>query len=705
MGYHFRFASDILARLGEELIPHPEHGILELVRNAYDADASECTVSLENASEAGGSLRVVDDGDGMTAEEIGNGFLLLGQSAKPKSPVTRSGRVKIGEKGLGRLASLRLGERVSLITRPREEPGAQYRLDIDWGRYVGTSAVEDVSLEVIRTETDARPGTEIHITQLRSAFANADLVRLGRAMVLLTGLFEDQDTGFSPRLEAPEFERIAHVVNEHYFDDYAYKLVAELDDSGQATAVLYDWRGKIIAQGDHADVARRRYGKGTKETPALFYAPPAKFELWMYLLSKKAFSDRNSPHRHTDVQRWIKVVGGVHLYHQGLRVHPYGDPGHDWLDLNERRASSPEMRPSTNTTVGRVRVNDPTHLLLQKTDRMGFVETGAFLELREFARRAVDWAADRRLDIREQKRTGAVETARSTHEEEKRRFDALLNALPAQQKAVIAPQWKKLAASEERRIQALEDDRLLYRTLGTLGTSTAVFAHEALGPAGRLGRLLNAMELTTVNLLGDEQYSEHLAEPARIAQQTAESVHAFAGLPLRLLQKPKRTMTDVDVNQVCIDLVKMFRPHLAPWSIEPDLQLCPENPRVRSTVADIESVVANLLTNAVRALMEESAPAEGRLVLLRTESEQDFVRITVADNGPGISKIPADEIWLPGRTTSDNGTGLGLTIIRDIVTDLKGTRQVFERGELGGAEFQITLPRETSATSNSESDA
>ncbi|MCZ9346442.1 ATP-binding protein [Streptomyces sp. TRM76130] len=693
MVYHFRFASDILARLGEELIPHPEHGILELVRNAYDADASQCTVTLSNASEPDGSLSVVDDGDGMTADEIGEGFLLLGRSAKTKSPVTRSGRVKIGEKGLGRLASLRLGQEVQLVTRPREEPGVEYRLEIDWNRYVGTAAVEDVDLDVTRTTTTRDPGTEIHISRLRSSFENADLLRLARAMVLLTGLFQDQDTGFNARLSAPEFERISRLVNEHYFDDCAYKLVAELDEAGQASAVLYDWRGEVIARGDHADVARPRY-KGAKDTPALFFAPPATFDLWMYLLSKKAFSDRNIAHSHTDVQRWLKLVGGVHLYHQGLRVHPYGDPGHDWLDLNERRASSPEMRPSTNTTVGRVRVLDPGQMLLQKTDRMGFVETGAFLELREFARRALDWAADRRLDIREKKRTGAAETARTTHEEEKRRFDALLKSLPAQQKAVIAPQWEKLAASEERRIQALEDDRLLYRTLGTLGTSTAVFAHEALGPAGRLGRLLHTMELAALDLLGDQQYAEHLAEPTRVAQQTAESVHAFAGLPLRLLQKPKRILTDVDINQVCTDLVKMFRPHLAPWSIDPELQLCSERPLVRSTVADIESIMANLLTNATRALMEKAAPPEGRLILIRTESEQDSVRITVADNGPGISKLAIDEIWLPGKTTSENGTGLGLTIIRDIVNDMKGSRQVLECGELGGAEFQITLPRQ-----------
>jgi len=35
-----------------------------------------------------------------------------------------------------------------------------------------------------------------------------------------------------------------------------------------------------------------------------------------------------------EVRDWLQAVGGVHLYHRGLRVRPHGDPGHDWLDMN-----------------------------------------------------------------------------------------------------------------------------------------------------------------------------------------------------------------------------------------------------------------------------------------------------------------------------------------------------------------------------------
>src|SRR5580704_924758 len=67
---HLRFSTEMLRRLGEELNPHADQGILELVRNAYDADATECVVELIDTHKVGGTVRVADNGIGMTAEGI-----------------------------------------------------------------------------------------------------------------------------------------------------------------------------------------------------------------------------------------------------------------------------------------------------------------------------------------------------------------------------------------------------------------------------------------------------------------------------------------------------------------------------------------------------------------------------------------------------------------------------------------------------------
>src|SRR5260221_10833038 len=126
----FRFAADILRRLGEELNPSPDQGIIELVKNAYDADALKCRVELDNVDRPSGTVRVIDDGDGMTATDIVNGWLVLGRSTKTSTSTTRRGRRPAGSKGLGRLAALRLGTQAAVATRPRSEPGYGYSLAI-----------------------------------------------------------------------------------------------------------------------------------------------------------------------------------------------------------------------------------------------------------------------------------------------------------------------------------------------------------------------------------------------------------------------------------------------------------------------------------------------------------------------------------------------------------------------------------------------
>ena len=71
---HIQFSTEILRRLGEELNPNPDQGILELVKNSYDADAKSCVVEFNRGDWPNGSVSVSDDGDGMNAQGITDGF-------------------------------------------------------------------------------------------------------------------------------------------------------------------------------------------------------------------------------------------------------------------------------------------------------------------------------------------------------------------------------------------------------------------------------------------------------------------------------------------------------------------------------------------------------------------------------------------------------------------------------------------------------
>lgn len=159
----FRFAPDILRRLGEELNPHPDRGILELAKNAYDADAHSCTILLTNTERAGGTITVSDDGSGMGVDEIITGWLVLGRSGKLVAERTILGRTPSGSKGLGRLAALRLGSRALLTTRPKEDSRQEHNLLIDWKDFERAEIVEEVNLTI---ESSQRKENDSHGTTI-----------------------------------------------------------------------------------------------------------------------------------------------------------------------------------------------------------------------------------------------------------------------------------------------------------------------------------------------------------------------------------------------------------------------------------------------------------------------------------------------------------------------------------------------------------
>lgn len=679
---HLRFAPEILRRLGEELVPHADLGILELVRNAYDADASFCEVSLR-ATENGGEILVEDDGDGMSEDEIRSGWLLLGKSSKTSSRFTRGGRRKVGEKGLGRLAALRLGRRVELTTRRIDgDKAAESSLTIEWSRYDGVEAVDDVPLSIDSKVVSATPGTSILISQLRHPLSKADIKRLARSMVLLTGPFPAANT-FKAILNAPEFAEMELLVREGYFQEHEYRVLANVSKDGFGAAELLDWSGRTVASAEHSDLV----GGGPT-----YECPPAKFELWVFNLSKSSFDVRESRETVGAVQTWLREVGGVHLFQRELRVHPYGDPGHDWLDMNLRRVRSPELRPSTNTSVGRIIVDDEADQLVPKTDRTGFIENGAFSDLRRFGQDVLDWAADQRLRIREAARQSEQVAGKQAVKRAASRVSETLDEVPDALRPKVRRAFEEYQAAFDRQLKTTEDDLLLYRTLGTVGTVAAVFAHETLRPVATIQQMASSLEVRAYRLAGKDEYEKTFAGPIGRIVASTSSLRTFAEWPLRMLSRSKRRRRAVNVVRVAEEVVETFAPYLADSGVAVTVVSDQESHLVASTQASMEAIYANMLANAVHFL-GQAHDFDDKRVMIGFAGSTTEVFITVSDTGPGLLGIAPEDVWLPGKSTREDGTGLGLTIVRDAVRDMGGSIRVVANGDIGGAEFRLALPR------------
>ena len=673
----FRFATDILQRLGEELITSLDQGIVELVKNSYDADALNCTVRLVGTDKPGGTVMITDDGDGMSADDIRDGWLVLGRSRKSPGNRTPLGRLPAGSKGLGRLGALRMGDKALLVTQPRDEPGINYSIDLRWSDFVSADVVEDVELDIRRAPSESRAGTRIEISGLRMAMDEREVRRLARELLLLADPFGDP-AGFKLEFIVSEFKEFEDLVRTAYFDDCEFRLVASLDQNGYGSMKVFDRSGSV------------RWASVKDDFKGPYHAPVATFELWVFLLQGSSFVGRSATV--AEVRRWLEHVGGVHLYHRGLRVRPYGDFGHDWLAMNLRRARDPELRPSTNTAVGRVTVIDEEGDLFQKTDRTGFIENEAFRDLRRFSIDALEWMHQKRLGERERKKVKEKRKAEERTTSTEQNLQREIDLLASDKKAAIVKALQELESARASEQNLLREELMLYKTLASVGTAVSVFAHEIEGPAAELTVSVKAVERRIRKALA-MAYESTVGRQIDAVKRSAELVSRFATLPLGMLKRSKRRRTVLDINEVVRDTLSLFEPYLQDARVQTDCQLSDDAGQVHGSVATIEAILSNLITNSVKAFKRPDAELGNRRLVVRTDGVGDNVLIVVLDNGPGITATPVEDIWLPGFTTDENGTGLGLTIVRDTVAELRGHARVIPQGEIGGAEFTIEIPR------------
>ena len=239
-------------------------------------------------------------------------------------------------------------------------------------------------------------------------------------------------------------------------------------------------------------------------------------------------------------------------------------------------------------------------------------------------------------------------------------FDALRQAL------------RDMSAALDRiRLQEIEQERLQ-----AFRDTARQVAHEMRGPltsarlaVGQLSSLAVASEKGSVAL-------EVLKDETRRLEQLAQEFSDFGRLP-------EGPSAPIDVREMLEGVISSSVPVGCPVQskISPDLTIIGHFEPMRRAIQ-------NLLRNAV-----EVSESDGVEVLAeRWEDDAGaFVRIEIADHGPGVPLEMRDKIFEPYFTTKELGTGLGLAIVQQTVNAHGGSVSISET-DGGGANFIMTLP-------------
>jgi signal transduction histidine kinase len=263
---------------------------------------------------------------------------------------------------------------------------------------------------------------------------------------------------------------------------------------------------------------------------------------------------------------------------------------------------------------------------------------------------------------------------------------------------IVAQQLVKVVQEAEReRDEDLLREQQMLRVLASLGTGLAVFAHEMKSVATPVAvakdSLLKIAERLSGSVRGDlRQEIQRLDEAYTALLTYSRYVEEFVSL------RSRRRRVSLELEEFFQDFQKVFSRLLEHRQIRLDLQVSPGLFTCPLHRAELMSIVFNLMTNAVKALMAPSV--RERRLLIRGEEAEDKVAFTVADTGCGIPPDIAETIFDPFVHRSHDprddllgqGTGLGLFVVREIVEENDGSVSIVPPPSGYVTAFRVELP-------------
>lgn len=561
-GLGFSVDTQLFRELGELLVGRDSTALIELIKNSYDADATQVIVYGENLQDPDrGTIRVSDNGSGMSESAFRDGFLRI--ASRLKTDGSRySDELKrryTGAKGIGRLAAHKLARVIEVESRPRQPDAYPILASIDWDAVEKVQTFDLVqqtgAVQLRRASVSASMshGTVITLRRLRRKWTTAELARfVGEVQLyspprLLTDPVDQHVMGSTPLFDRP-------IVRDTTNAGAAFdvELLGEFETGDDYWTVLADaasWLVEIDCPGGDGDTIVRisPTAKASRDRPWL---EPTEVRFPRSgTATALAFQGRilvregalNGP---AAVRTWGATTSGIRIYMEGFRVLPYGEPGNDWLEIDaeyarRRRALSslkalgedetlPEIDeglsrlPAQNYLGGIFLREQHSAGLRMLVNREGFVPDAPFLELAETTRTAIDLltrvraAARRRENELEAKTTSALDqTAAGLRDSPKQPTVVLSGALTSAREAATAARetlastnspasvLSSLSTLEEALSVAtaakvqLDEDRQMTLVLASIGLQMSSFNHEVTGLVGMVHAMESSLEKLT----------------------------------------------------------------------------------------------------------------------------------------------------------------------------------------------------------------
>ena len=680
--YKIRPAGRHLLTIGRDLIQDNYAAVVELVKNAYDADSPDVNIEFRAASDHSGYIIVISDhGHGMSRDEVINKWLVPSTPDKVNRRKSRSGRTLQGSKGVGRYAASILGTNLSLETVTGE--GEKTEVRIEWSDFEKAQYLDDVEIQVETKKVSEPHGTRLTMMGDNKLLAQWDQERFDKLRFELKRLtspiisilsYEHSDDVFQISLTVKGFSGVKDIEEtiEPYplLDLFDYKISGTIGSDGKGDLIYSAQKAPNITDQKILFNFRGTTGCGELDIDIRVYDREAES---IDSLIKRGFKDEFGNYvGKNEARQILNANNGIAVYRNGFRIRPLGDTEFDWLKLNARRIQNPTRCIGSNQAIGYVQIQSEDQSgLIEKSARDGLRENQAFEQLKAVTKQVIAELEVRRYDYRRKEDLirPAIKVERNL--QGLFAFDTLKRNVKKQLTKSAADQTttdqiielinqdaeeKNKVADEIRKVIAI------YQGQATLGKIVNVILHES-------GQPLDCFKNDVPNLLSSAKLfletgdSEVLKEFMSIADGIEESVEILVELfnkldPLAAKKRSAKKLLELKkAIQRSLDLFKAgMKKHKVSAAISGSAEF-----RFLCWNQDIHAIFTNLIDNSMYWMCEKEIPTRKISIKLETNGDSLYY-IDYRDTGPGIKPEHSKLIFEPEFTTKPEGMGLGLAI-------------------------------------------
>lgn len=691
----WRFDISTFRLIGRDLITDRVTALFELVKNCYDANATEVTITFDNVGldkNRESSISIKDDGIGMSFTDIKDKWMVIGTSNKRSNPFSPEPfyRKCVGEKGIGRFAVDKLGDKVNIITKQSEEK-QWLDVEIDWEAYYKQSSdSNEIKLftdienhyEYYDSESINEHGTTLKITSVREIWLENDIKRFIAEAGKLVSPFANMSYPMQIKVIAPEYgiETIATKnMDDISIATTSFSLGFDISSQTQDSAYFDEETGKINVR----TIPIKSFG-GIKMK--VYYFDEAARRRY-----RKEFPNNQ--------------IDGVKIYRDSIITTPFAenesedDKKRDVLGIDKRLWMNIFDRVSTREIIGIVEITKKDNsMIIDATNRQDFVDNKQYRDLKEFIITQLDAIEGYKKYLRKQKRKESRNNLESAGQEIQS-FISSVESIAEQNPNLkdsltpVVEQAKKTGKAVRTAIKEKKEAEEEFARKESVYMSIMSLQEYAI-------HITHAVR-TTLNKIRDrvEYFNLFFPDPTeedvfkRYAKEMYVeflNVNKVIDYMLSYSQsniQPEDIELDKTIREIFVEYTPLFNAN----GITTDL-IIPEKVMLKNTRRQFfRDILQNLIDNSIKAIKD----AEQKIIRCTVSVAKEELIILLSDTGYGIPQ--EKRTWVFGvynTTTQDQGgAGIGLYIVKTRVESLKG--KVFvtdsEFGETGTT-IRIELP-------------